>query len=73
MITSKQVVDALIAWQRASRQAIEASRFAHAGNQEQLAVFWAEEEAALDHYNEVYNAFWTQGATRSEEAPQNHA
>lgn len=67
-ITSQAVVDALVAWQRANRLAVEASKYAHIGNQAALDEIWHAEEAALNAYTEIYNAYWTQGATQNEQA-----
>lgn len=61
-MTSKDVVNALVAWKQANAIAIDASRFQHV-SQEELDRLWAIEEAALDNYTNVYTTFWSQGAT----------
>ena len=62
MITTGQVIDALTAWQRANRLAVELSRYRHPGNQAQIDAAWQAEQAALNAYADVYNAYLAQGA-----------
>jgi len=71
IITVQQVIDAMKAWQRANDVAVTLGKYPLADGQ--IAQLWAEEEAALNHYTKIYNAYHTQGATPDGTASdQNH-
>lgn len=67
MVTTQQVVDALARWRQANAIAVDAANLPTVP-QEELRRLWNIEEAALEAYTSVYNAFHTQGATPDDNA-----